>query len=102
MKPQDKKPPVGKVIKAKRISSVQQDVYSPLKTLSVFCYLFPQYTLSEARKLPAVHVKMMLKEARKEQARNYLELLQISAAPHTKKGEGVKTLSDRYKKELQG
>jgi hypothetical protein len=68
----------------------------------VFCYYFPQYTLSEARKLPAIHINMMLKEARKEQARNYLELLQISVAPHTRKGEGVKSLTDRYKRELHG
>lgn len=100
MKPQEK--PKGKVIKAQRLSSVLQDVVSPLQILSVFCYNYPQYTLAEARKLPFKHVQMMLKEARKEQARHYLELTQIAAAPHTKKGQGVKRLVERYKRELNG
>ena len=94
----------GKVIKAQRVSDYTQrknkNSFSALETASLFCYLFPQYTLAEARKLPAVHINKMIKEARREQSRNYLELLQISAAPHTKKGEGVKSLTDRYKKEL--
>lgn len=93
--------PEGKVIKAKRISSVQ-DVISPLQVLSVFCYYFPQYTLAQARKLPFQHVQLMLQEARKERARHYLELTQIAAAPHTKKGIGIKRLVERYKGQLHG
>lgn len=89
-----------KVIYAQKISSVIQDVVTPLQVLSVFCYYFPQYTLSEARKLPFIHVQTMLREARRERAKHYLELTQIVAAPHTKKGKGVKLLVERYKKDL--
>lgn len=68
------------------------------KSLLLLCYHYPQYTLNEARNLPFHHVLLLLDTARKEQASHYLELLNISTAPHTKKGLGVGKLARHYKK----
>jgi hypothetical protein len=61
-------------------------------------YYYPQYTLKEARKLPARDIKLLIKIARKLEAEKMFNLTQIVAAPHTKKGEGVKKLSEHFKR----
>lgn len=66
--------------------------------LTLFCLYFPQYKYHEARLLPYKRLIKMLTVAQKQEARKYYELTQIAAAPHTKKGSGVKKLLDRYKK----
>ena len=68
--------------------------------LALFCLYFPQYKFHEARKMPYKRVIQMLKVARKEEAKRFLELTQIVAAPHTKRGKGVKQLLDHYKKSI--
>ena len=66
--------------------------------LAELCYFYPQYTLAAARRLPAKDVMLLLKTAHKKQAEEYYNLTQIAAAPHTRKGSGVKRLSGRYQK----
>ncbi len=83
-----------KTIKAQRVPKKQ---IRPKDTLYRFCFYFPQYKYSEARKLPVKHVIGMLKMAQKEHAKNMLDLVQIVAAPHTKKGSAVKKLISHYK-----
>lgn len=74
----------------------------PKKTLkadelvAIFCYYFPAYTFQKARLLPYKYLKLMLKMAHKEHARKMLELVQIVAAPHTKRGKMIKSLTDKY------
>lgn len=74
----------------------------PHKEISVeeilirFCYYYQQYKLNEARQLPYKRVIQMLKFAEKERAKFFFELTQIAAAPHTKKGSGIKSLLSRY------
>lgn len=68
-----------------------------LEMLASFCYHYPAYTFAQARKMPAKRVAMMLKVAQREQAKMYYNLTQIAAAPHTKKGAGVKKLADGFK-----
>lgn len=64
-----------------------------------FCYYFPQYTFADAKKkLPYRRVMQMLRVAEKERAAFLFELTNIAAAPHTKKGQGVKKLLDIYRK----
>ena len=65
------------------------------------CYYYPQYTLEEVAKLPARDISLLLKIARKQEARKMYNLVQVVASPHTKKGQGVKKLSDYYKKEFE-
>lgn len=48
--------------------------------------------------MPARDVQLLLKVASKQEARKYLALTQIAAAPHTKKGQGVKNLITEFKK----
>lgn len=61
------------------------------------CYYFPQYKFHEARNLSLRRVKLLLNVAKKQEAIHFYNLTQISAAPHTEKGKGVKTLSEHFK-----
>lgn len=84
------------VIKAKPIlvdkkKGEKREIYAEV------CYHFPQYTLEEVSRLPARDVKLLLEVARKKQAELMFNLVQVVAAPHTKKGEGVKKLSKHFK-----
>lgn len=71
------------------------------RLLAQLCFYYPQYTLQQARRLPYKHVIILLEEAKRMKAREYLELTQIAAAPHTKKGEGYKQLLKRYAQEAK-
>lgn len=70
--------------------------------LAELCYYYPQYTYAQARRLPYKTVKLLMNTAYKEQARDYLILTQIAAAPKTKKFEGVKTLMNHFKEIVNG
>jgi hypothetical protein len=86
---------MGKVVKVQSTSSPveHQDVTELLASL---CYYYPQYTLSQASKLPLKTVLLLLKVARQHEAVKYHNLTQIAAAPHTNKGAGVRKLSSHY------
>lgn len=86
-----------KVIQVKKLPTEKASPKQTLQNLARFCYLFPQYTFRQARALPFHHVQIMLKEAKKEQAEYYLNMVQIVAAPHSKKGAAVGKLTDQYK-----
>lgn len=88
------------VIKAKPIGKTQtkqekREVYAEV------AYYYPQYTLQEVASLPARDITLLLKTARRLRAMEMFNLIQIVASPHTKKGQGVKKLSDYFKKESQ-
>lgn len=70
--------------------------------LAALCFYYPQYTLQEARKLPYKHVQLLLDEMNRIKANDYFNLLQISAAPHTERGKGVKDLSKHYQEIMNG
>lgn len=80
------------------VASIPTKKVNALELLAELCYYYPQYTLAAARRLPAKHVMLLLKIARKKKAEEYFNLTQIAAAPHTKGGRGVKKLSGRYSK----
>lgn len=67
---------------------------------ATICYYYPQYTLEEASRLSIRDIKLLLKIAEKLEAQKMLAFIQIAAAPHTKKGQGVKKLTDYYKKQI--
>lgn len=71
-----------------------------MQTLATLCYYYPQYTLSEARKLPHKYVKLLLKEARAQKAIEWHWLTLIAAAPHSNKGKGVKALLKALKDQM--
>ena len=85
------------VIKAKSVQKEQtqekREIYAEV------AYYYPQYTLEEVSKLPARDITLLLKTARRLKAGEMYNLVQIVASPHTKKGQGVKKLSDYFKKE---
>jgi hypothetical protein len=81
-----------------KVASVPTKQIQARHLLAMLCFYYPQYTLAEARQLKAKDVMLLLKIAQIEKSKEYFNLTQIAAAPHTKKGEGVKTLSDNYKK----
>lgn len=65
------------------------------------CYYYPQYTLAEASKLSARDIKLLLRVAEKQKAQDKYDMTQIVAAPHTKKGSGVKKLTEHFKKQME-
>ncbi len=84
-----------------QVATVPKKPVKALQLLAELCYYYPQYTLADARRLPAKDVLLLIKTARKKQAEEYLNLTQIAAAPHTRKGVGVKKLSDRYSRVIK-
>lgn len=82
---------VAKIPKASSDASKRQ-LYARI------CYFYPQYNLQQASALPHRDVILLLKTADQIEALRMLNLTQISAAPHTKKGSGVKKLTEHFKK----
>ena len=95
-KPSDNQPQ-GKVIKVKRVPTKAAKLNTE-ELLAQVCYYYPQYTLETAALLSYRRVTLLLKVVKKQQAMHYYNLTQIAAAPHTKKGHGVKKLSEHFKK----
>lgn len=69
--------------------------------LAAFCYYFQQYQFHEAKKLPLQRIMQMLRVARREESKYFLQLTKITASPHTKKGKGVTTLINEYSKDIK-
>lgn len=65
---------------------------------ALVCYFYPQYKLEDVEQMPARDVNLLINTAHKQKAVEYMNQVQIAAAPHTKKGEGIKKLIDEYKK----
>jgi hypothetical protein len=63
------------------------------------CYHYG-YKLDYVSKLPARDLYLLSKTANKMQAMTYINLTNIAAAPHTKKGSAIKKLQTNYKKVL--
>lgn len=91
-------PPEGKRIKVQSVSKATRKKFNGEILLAQVCYYYPQYTLDDAAKLSYRRIQVLLKVAAQQKAIEYYNLTQIAAAPHTKKGEGVKKLSDHFKK----
>lgn len=68
-------------------------------TLALFCFLFPSYTYAEAKHLPYRRIMRMIKVAKREQAYNWYNLLQISIASQTK--QSASKLYKEYKKIIE-
>lgn len=66
--------------------------------LATFCCYYPQYKFHEADAMPYRRIVQMLRVAQVEQAKKMYELVQIVAAPHTKKGAAINKLLAHYKK----
>jgi len=80
------------VQKAPEKKSSKRELYARV------CYFYPQYRLDEVQKMPNRDVMLLLKVANQIEALKMLNLTQISAAPHTKKGAGVKKLTSHFRK----
>ena len=83
------------IIKAQK---VPKKTISVDETIATFCYKFPQYTFSQAEQLPFKRIIQMLTVAKKLEAQKMIELVNIVTAPHTKKGQGVKSVIEYYKR----
>lgn len=90
-----------KRVKAQSIPRDTGSNVSKRELWATVCYHYPQYTLKEASRLPLRDIKLLLKIAEKIEAGNKHDLVQIVAAPHTKKGSGVKKLSEYYRKKAK-
>jgi hypothetical protein len=90
---------MGVVVRVQKTPEVTKRTPA-LELLAELCYFYPQYTLAAARRLPAKHVYLLLRVATKLKSAEYYNLTQIAAAPHTKEGRGVKTLSEEFKNKI--
>ena len=88
-----------KRVKAQPIPTTNKKV-NKRELWATVCYYYPQYTLEEASKLPVRDIKLLLRVAEKMEAGKRYEYTQIVAAPHTKKGKGVKQLTEYYRKKM--
>lgn len=84
-------------VRVKRVPS-QEPKINKRELFALLCYYYPQYTLKEASLLPYRDINLLIRIAKEQRASEYYTLTQISAAPHSKKGQGVKKLSEYFKK----
>lgn len=71
------------------------------RTYALVCYYYPQYKLEDVEQMPARDVNLLIRTAHQQKAIEYINHVQIAAAPHTKKGEAIKKLIDEYKKLIE-
>lgn len=79
---------------------VAKKPYNNRLMYATVCYYYG-YSLKEASQLAARDIALLVNTAKKIEARRMYELTQIVAAPHTKNGSGVKTLSAHFSKEMK-
>lgn len=88
-------------IKAQSISETVKKKLDPKKESEMLaakiCYYYSHYSLQEALSLPYKDVRLLLKVAEREKAEKNFILTQIAAAPYTKDGSALKTLSEKFK-----
>lgn len=63
-----------------------------LRMLAALCYYYPQYTFTEARKLPYKRVALLLREAKRQKAIDWHWQTLIAASAQSPKGKGTKRL----------
>lgn len=88
-------------IVAKPIYTSKKRKLSNRRIWATICYYYPQYTLEDASKLSVRDINLLIKTANKIEAERMYSLTQIAAAPHTKKGSGVKKLTETFKKAME-
>lgn len=94
---------VAKPVKETKSKAAGRTIDQEMEELfATVCYYYPQYTLKSIRRLPYRQVKLLSKMGQRLEAIKYLNLLQISQAPHTKKGEGVKKMAEHYRSIING
>lgn len=83
-----------------RVAKVTEDVKKSSKRelYAMVAYYYPQYTLKQASKLTARDTFLLLKVANKVEAMRNLNMTQIVAAPHSKKGNLVNQLIQHFNK----
>ena len=86
------------IIKVQKVPKKSEPVED---IIARFCCYYPQYKFHEARKLPFMRIKQMLKVWEKDYARKMINLVEIISAPHTKNGSGIRKVIDKYKNILE-
>jgi hypothetical protein len=80
-----------------KVKQIPHKKISSVDILGRFCYYFPQYTYSQARKLPYNRVMQLLRVVDREYAIRMIDLVNIVAAPHTDKGRLVNKLLEEFR-----
>ena len=86
---------VIKVAKAKSNSRVDDDI---IRLNATLCYFYPAYDLKKADRMPHKHKMIMISQAKRLKAIDMHDFTQICAAPHSKKGVGVKKIAKHFEK----
>lgn len=88
---------MGNRIRVQKVPS-QATKLEKREMYALVCYHYPQYTLKAAARLPFRDIQLLLTTAKKQEGNRLYNYVQIAAAPHTKKMQGVKKLSEHFKK----
>lgn len=78
-----------------KVQKIPKKKNNPLDLVATFCYHFPQYTFAQARKMPYIRIRHMLKIANKEHAKRMIDLLSVATASHGKQKD-IKLLLDKF------
>lgn len=87
-------------VKPVHVQAPRKNTAEKRRMWAMVCYYYPQYTLKEASELSIRDIRLLLGTARRVEAERMYNLTQIVASPHTKKGKGVKTLTEHFRKEM--
>lgn len=69
------------------------------EVVATLCYFYPAYTYERAMDLPVKTLSRMLKVAKHETAKSYLEFTQIARAAQEQKPTAYNKLIKRYERE---
>lgn len=79
-----------------QVTRVESKKPTKRKLYATICFYYG-YRLDYVQQLPARDLYLLYNTAMREEARKYLNLVDITAAPHTEKGRGVSKLKKHYK-----
>jgi len=89
-------------IKVAKVRQSPTDSNENLKTIcATFCYYYNQYKYDEALELPIKTLKRMLSVARKEKAKEYMQLAQIARVAQSTKNAPYQSLVKQYEQEAK-
>lgn len=90
----------GDTVDVQRLDEPEADDFDSdiVDILTRVCYFYPQYKLEDVEKLTDRQVTALLIQAEKQRAIEFYNYTLIAAAPYTKKGKLVETLTKQYRK----
>lgn len=93
------------VVKVKKLPKKElPDSHKRIKQDALLCYYYPAYTMPMARRMPAIHKKIMLEQARRLEALKMYNISQIAStlSPGKKNAMAGKKIAKHFEKQMKG